>query len=67
MSDITVHKISTNLETYCQLCRDVMDHGEVYFELLTDGGLVLDCQPCTERLIPDLYERALDPPKPPLS
>jgi hypothetical protein len=67
MSDITVHQISTNLETYCQLCRDVIDRGDVSFELLTDTGLVLACQPCTERLIPDRYDGVLDRPKPPLS
>lgn len=67
MSDIAVHTMSTNLETRCELCRDVMDRSDVYFELRTDAGLVLACQPCTKRLIPDLYDGVLDRPTPPLS
>jgi hypothetical protein len=67
MSDITIHKFSTNLETHCQVCQGFIDRGDVYFELLTDAGLVLACQPCAERLIPDLHDEVLDGPKPPLS
>jgi hypothetical protein len=61
-SDIRVHKISTNLDTYCELCPNVIDRGDVYFKLLTDAGLVLACDSCTERLIPDLYDDTLHPP-----
>jgi hypothetical protein len=67
MSDLTVHRISTNLEIHCQLYRNGIDRGDVYFKLLTDAGLALACQPCTERLIPALYDGVLDRPTPPLS
>jgi hypothetical protein len=44
-----------------------IDRGDVCFELRTDAGLLLACQPCTERLIPDLYDEVLNRPKPSLS
>jgi hypothetical protein len=65
MSAITVHEFSTNLDTHSQLCRDVVDRGDVYCELLAGAGLVLACEPCAERRIPDLYDGVLDNPKSP--
>jgi hypothetical protein len=66
-SAIASDNSSTTLDTRGQRCRNVIDRGDVYFELLTDAGHVLICQPCTERLIPDLYDEILDRPNPPLT